>query len=54
MNISEFERTKPTKTFKLLNDLIKEYEKFPQIDYIGFKKLMKRLKEVRESFLNGE
>jgi hypothetical protein len=55
-NISEFERTKPTKTFRLLESLISDYDNdgLLQIDSVEFKSVISRLKEIRESFLSGE
>lgn len=53
-NISEFERTKPTKTMALLNALIKDIkEGEAYVDLTG-DELIECLKKIKESLKRGE
>jgi len=65
MNISEFERTKPTKTFKLIVGTISKYEHLRDshkeiIDikdaalFDIYDNIVKELKTIQKSFLAGE
>ena len=50
-NISEFERTKPKKTYSKINSLIKKYEK--QNKENCFNEIIKDLKDLRDIFTKG-
>lgn len=64
-NISEFERTKPTKTLKAINQLIKDVEEDALIQrglimdeddrtmLANTNKLLGRLREIKNLFLKG-
>tara|TARA_R100000234_G_C4860696_1_gene119065 strand:- start:49 stop:249 length:201 start_codon:yes stop_codon:yes gene_type:complete len=65
MNISEFERTKPTKTFKIIVGTIAKYERLvaslsPVMDdkdaalLKAYSDTLKDLKEIQKYFLSGE
>jgi hypothetical protein len=63
MNISEFERTKPTETMKALNKLIKSVSenvelgrKHPQISFstLTMAEILSELKDIKEKFKNGK
>ncbi len=64
MNISEFERTKPTKTMKLINDLIKDIENPKSDIYYNIRgstenrfsgcECVERLEKIKQSLKNGE
>jgi hypothetical protein len=65
MNISEFERTKPTKTFKLIVGTISKYEHLRDnhkeiMDtsdaalFNAYDNIVKELKTIQKSFLAGE
>jgi hypothetical protein len=62
-NISEFERTKPTKTYKLIKALLKKYQEevvSECLDDVGAarKSMAKEVKDdllrLKKLFLNGE
>lgn len=53
MNINEFERTKPTKTYKLITSLEKDLKKLADADE-SFKNLVSKVKQIKKSFLIGE
>lgn len=65
MNISEFERTKPRKTMKLINDTISDYKRqrskldvlMDQQDAIlhtEYTEFINRLQKIKESFESGK
>ena len=65
MNISEFERTKPTKTFKLILGTIAKYERLVEghqnvMDLKdaalvnAYTNIIKELKSIQKSFKAGE
>lgn len=65
MNISEFERNKPKKTFKSIKDAIEKYESYmsdidPIMDeadaaYIeACKEILADLQDIKRLFLSGE
>ena len=65
MNISEFERNKPTKTFKIIVGTIAKYERLvaslsPAMDdkdaalLKAYSDTLKDLREIQKYFLSGE
>lgn len=64
MNISEFERNKPKKTYKIINDTICKYEKYmDEIDPVmndvdaafldSYQEILKDLINIKKTFLSG-
>ena len=65
MNISEFERSKPRKTYKLIADAISQYERLSNehkeiMDledaalHQAYSNIVNDLKKIQKSFLAGE
>lgn len=52
MNISEFERTKPTITMKKINELLAKIEEERVKTEILYKDRTRSLEEIKESLLN--